>query len=223
LPGPESLLATPRQRLDRSGDKLRAALAAGFARRQLALANASRLLARHAPHAELQRASGRLDTLVFRLAAARVGLVEKRRERLAVLGARFESARLARVALLRNDFRAAEERRAALAARLDAAMASALARRRERLGHAEQMLAAVGYAAVLRRGFALVRDADDAAVRSVAQAPPGARLTLQFADGKIAATAAGPFDSAPVEGASAPKKRPASSRKTPEGGQGSLF
>jgi exodeoxyribonuclease VII large subunit len=223
LPGPESLLATPRQRLDRSGDKLRAALAAGFARRQLALANASRLLARHAPHAELQRASGRLDTLVFRLAAARVGLVEKRRERLAVLGARFKSARLARVALLRNDFRAAEERRAALAARLDAAMASALARRRERLGHAEQMLAAVGYAAVLRRGFALVRDADDAAVRSVAQAPPGARLTLQFADGKIAATAAGPFDSAPVEGASAPKKRPASSRKTPEGGQGSLF
>jgi exodeoxyribonuclease VII large subunit len=127
------------------------------------------------------------------------------------------------VALLRNDCRAAEERRLALATRLDAAMASALARRRERLGHAEQMLAAVGYAAVLRRGFALVRDAEDAAVRSVAQAPPGARLTLQFADGKIGATAGGPRDDAPAEGAPAPKKRAATPRKTSEGGQGSLF
>jgi exodeoxyribonuclease VII large subunit len=59
-------------------------------------------------------------------------------------------------------------------------------------------------------------------VRSVAQAPQGARLTLQFADGKIAATAGGPLDAGP-ERAPAPKKRAATPRKTPEGGQGSLF
>ncbi len=159
LPGPESLLATPRQRLDRAGEKLRASLAAGLSRRQLALANASRLLARHAPHAEVQRATGRLNNLAFRLGAARVALVEKRRERLETLAARFSAAQLANLALLRNDFRAREERRRALAGRLDAAARALLARRRDALGHVGQMLAAVGYEAVLRRGFALARDA----------------------------------------------------------------
>jgi exodeoxyribonuclease VII large subunit len=223
LPGPETLLAIPQQRLDRSGDKLRAALAAFFSRRQLALANFSRLLARHAPHAEVQRASGRLNTLAFRLEASRAGLVARRRERLVVLDARFVSARLARLALLRNDFQAAEERRLALSARLGAAMAAAIARRGERLAHAEQMLAAVGYEAVLRRGFALVRDAADAPVRSVAQAPDGARLTVQFSDGRIAAVAGAPLDALGPEAAPAAKKRASSPRKTPDGGQGSLF
>jgi exodeoxyribonuclease VII large subunit len=222
LPGPETLLATPRQRLDRAGDRLRAALAAAMARRQLTLANSSRLLARHAPHAELQRASGRLHTLAFRLSGARAGLVERRRERLATLGARLAAASLSRWALLRNELHGQDERRLALAARLGAAMAAALGRRRERLIHSEQMLAAVGYQEVLRRGFALVRDHNDAAVRSVAQAPEGARLTLQFADGKIAATAGGSLD-ARQEGAPAAKKRASAPGKTRDGGQGSLF
>ena len=217
LPGPENFLATPRQRLDRAGEKLRAGLAAGLSRRQLALANASRLLARHAPHAEAQRAIGRLNNLAFRLGAARAALVEKRRERLETLAARFSAARLANRTLLRNDLRAREERRRALAGRLDAAARALLARRREALGHVGQMLAAVGYQPVLRRGFALARDAAGAPIRSVVQAPDGARLTLQFADGKIAATAGPPLDAAP------PKKRAVKSPKTKPGDQGSLF
>ncbi len=217
LPGPESLLATPRQRLDRAGEKLHASLAAGLSRRQLALANASRLLARHAPHAEVQRATGRLNNLVFRLGAARVALVEKRRERLETLAARFSAARLANLALLRNDLRARDERRQTLAARLDAAARAFLARRRDALGHAGQMLAAVGYEAVLRRGFALARDAAGGPIRSVAQAPDGALLTLQFADGRIAATAGPPLDGAQTG------KRAAKPRKAKPGEQGSLF
>jgi exodeoxyribonuclease VII large subunit len=219
LPGPDSLLATPRQRLDRCGDRLRASLASALGRRQIALANASRLLARHAPHAELQRASGRLHNLSFRLNAVREILVERRRERLATLGARFGAALSARLALLRHGLRRQGERRLALAARLDAAMTAELARRRERLNHAEQMLAAVGYQAVLRRGFALVRDGADEAVRSVAQAPEGARLTVQFADGKIAATAGARLDGA----SPALKKRASAPRGTRDSGQGSLF
>jgi exodeoxyribonuclease VII large subunit len=217
LPEPESLLATPRQKLDRAGDRLRAGLAAGLSRHQLALANASRLLARHAPHAEVQRAAGRLNNLVFRLGAARVALVEKRRDRLETLAARFSAARLASQALLRNDLRAREEKRQALAARLDAAGRAFLTRRREALGHVQKMLAAVGYEAVLRRGFALARDAAGAPVRSVVQAPDGAHLTLQFADGRIAATAGPPLDRAPTG------KRATKPRKAKPGEQGSLF
>ncbi|WP_374547587.1 exodeoxyribonuclease VII large subunit [Rhodoblastus sp.] len=228
LPAPETLLATPSQRLDRAGDRLRAALAAGRSRRELALAQASRLLARHAPHAELQRAAGRLQTMLFRFAAARAGLLEKRRERLATLGARFDAARLARLALLRNELRAKAERAGALGARADAAVAAILARRRDRLAHADQLLAAVGYEAVLGRGFALVRDDSDAPVRSVAQAPEGARLTLQFADGRVAAIAGAPLGAPSPAPAGkkryAPaKERPALARKARESGQGSLF
>ena len=217
LPGPENLLATPRQSLDRAGDRLRASLAAGLARRQLALANASRLLARHAPHAEMQRATGRLNNLVFRLGTTRQALVERRRERLVTLSARFDAARRARLALLRNDLRAQQEKSQALAARLAAALAAIVARRRDRLAHGEQLLAAVGYEAVLRRGFVLARDRDGAPLRSVAQAPEGAWLSLQFADGRIAATAGPPLDGAK------PRKRSATPRKAKESGQGSLF
>ncbi|WP_298428720.1 exodeoxyribonuclease VII large subunit [Rhodoblastus sp.] len=225
LPGVESLLATPRQLLDRAGDRLRAGLAAGLARRQLALANASRLLARHAPHAELQRAAGRLNNLAFRLGAARGGLVEKRGERLATLRARFDAARLARLALLSNDLRAQDERRLALAARLDAALAAFLTRRREGLSHAAKMLAAVGYKAVLQRGFVLVRDAENAPVRLASQAPEGARLVLQFADGEIAAIAGEPIDGG---GKASPLRSSAMARKPRakgerKGEQGSLF
>ncbi|MGO8740555.1 exodeoxyribonuclease VII large subunit [Rhodoblastus sp.] len=217
LPGPESLLATPRQRLDRAGDRLRASLAAALSRRQLALANASRLLARHAPHAEVQRAAGQLNNLAYRLGAARGALIEKTGERLKTLAARFGAARFASQALLRNDLRAREEKRRALAARLDAAARVFLARRREALGHVEKMLAAVGYEGVLRRGFALVRDAAGAPIRSVAQAPDGALLTLQFADGRIAATAGPPLDRAPA------KKRAAKPPKAKAADQGSFF
>jgi exodeoxyribonuclease VII large subunit len=226
LASPENLLATPRQRLDRCGDRLAAALAAGFARRRLGLAEASRLLARHAPHAELQRIAGRLQTMLFRFAAARAGQIERRRERLATLAARFDAARLARLALLRNDFRAQAERVRALAARRDAAMAAQLSRRRENLVHVRQMLAALGYQAILARGFVLVRDERDAPVRSVAQAPEGASLSLQFADGRIAAVAGAPLDSAPPSPAPpspASPKKTAPVRKRRESGQGSLF
>ena len=67
LPLGDALLATPRQRADRAGEKLRASLSAALGKRHLGLAQASRLLARHAPQAELSRATGRLNTLVFRL------------------------------------------------------------------------------------------------------------------------------------------------------------
>ena len=62
LPQAENLLATPRQRQDRAAERLISALRGFLGARRLALAESSRLLARHAPQAELQRATGRLNT-----------------------------------------------------------------------------------------------------------------------------------------------------------------
>ena len=222
LPSGESLLATPRQRLDRAGEKSRAALLASLGKRQLALAQASRLLARHAPQAELQRATGRLNTLAFRLEAARVGVTQRRREKWSHVAKSFDAAFAARVTLLRKDLSARRERNLSLGARLAAAIMASMSRRRESLDHLEKMRFALGYGAILQRGFALVRDAAGAAVHSVIQAPPGTALSLQFSDGRIAAMAGGGLDGAGPE-KPAPKKPKNPTKKTAEGGQGSLF
>jgi exodeoxyribonuclease VII large subunit len=79
---------------------------------------------------------------------------------------------------------------------------------------------------VLARGFALVRDEQGHAVRAAANVGPGARLDLEFADGRVAATAdadrpaAKPAHVKPV--VSEPKAA-APKRVVKPVGQGSLF
>ena len=101
-----------------------------------------------------------------------------------------------------------------MGARLDGAFLAVLARRRDRLAHADQLLGAVGYEAVLKRGFALARDGEGGIVRSARQLGPGDALDLHFADGKVAAT---------VNGDAQPKKSAPSKKLPPPRGQGSLF
>ncbi len=98
-----------------------------------------------------------------------------------------------------------------------------LKRRREKLDHLEQMRLALGYGAILQRGFALVRN-DEGVVRSALQAPAGTRLSVQFFDGRITADGgrAARRQRRQSRKASA-KKREAPPKKKPEGGQGSLF
>jgi exodeoxyribonuclease VII large subunit len=50
-------------------------------------------------------------------------------------------------------------------------------------------LAALSYRSVLTRGFALVRDEQGHALHAAAAIGPGAHLSLEFADGRVAATA----------------------------------
>jgi exodeoxyribonuclease VII large subunit len=215
LPQAENLLATPRQRQDRAAERLSSALRGFLGARRLALAESSRLLARHAPQAELQRAAGRLNTLKFRLEAAGRGLADRRRERIVTLAARFDAAFSGRVRLLQQEFLRRRELAHNFGARLDGAFAAAVARRRDRLSHVATLLGAVGYQAVLQRGFVLVRDEHGGVVRSVRQVEAGDALHLHFADGQVAATA---------HGDEPPKKRPTAAKKPPaRGGQGSLF
>jgi len=214
LPQADALLSTPRQRQDRAAERLASAVRTFVGARRLALAEASRLLARHAPQAELQRVTGRLNTLKFRLEAAGRTLAERRRERLATLGARFDAAFAGRIRLLGNELQGRRERAQNFYARLDGAFRALVARRRERLVHAEKLLGAVGYEAVLQRGFALARDAEGGVIRSARQLGPGDTIKLHFADGKVAAT---------VDGDGAQKPRATARKPLPPGGQGSLF
>jgi exodeoxyribonuclease VII large subunit len=91
-------------------------------------------------------------------------------------------------------------------------------RRVQRVQSAGQLLAAYSYRGVLARGFALVRDGDGRPVRSSAAVVTGMRLDIEFADGRVGATADGSRAMQPA----AKIKRPRGSGEGP-GGQGSLF
>lgn len=79
----------------------------------------------------------------------------------------------------------------ALAGRLAVGLDRSLDRRRGRLAVAAAGLAAVSPLATLARGFAIVRDAEGRLIRSVAQARPGAAITIQLGDGAFGAQVTG--------------------------------
>ena len=97
-----------------------------------------------------------------------------------------------------------------------------------RVAHSGQLLGALSYRGVLARGFALVRDEQGHAVHTAASVGPGARLDLEFSDGRVAATAdadrpAAPAPENPPKPAARETKPAASKRVVKPVGQGSLF
>jgi exodeoxyribonuclease VII large subunit len=195
LPLPEQLLQTPRQRLDRAGERLRGGHRAGQDARRLRLARLAHALAGHSPQAELRG----------------------KKERLKGLGERLRQGLKARLAMARQQGGADRQRLDATARRLARAMAALNASRRDRLTRLSRLQDSLSHKAVLARGFALVRDEGDALLRSAAEAPAGTLLSIEFADGRIAARAGDLLDGPSV---ATPKRRAA---KKPGGDQGSLF
>ncbi|TLG79324.1 exodeoxyribonuclease VII large subunit [Methylocystis sp. B8] len=196
LPAGDALLANPRQRLDRSAERLRAGVRAARDGRRLRLSRAATLLARHSPQAELARV----------------------RERLRGLAARLQQGHRAQQVLARQQNASAKQRLAVAAQRLDRAISGLIGRSQDRLDRLARLQESLSHRSVLARGFALVRDENGALVRSVAQASPGTGLDIEIADGRIAARAgiAIPEPPAPPR----PRRR---IRRIDSDDQGSLF
>jgi exodeoxyribonuclease VII large subunit len=216
LPSGEALLATPRQRSDRAGGALGAAIRAAGDRRRIAVERLGRRLAAQSPHARMARAHERLESFGARLVRAGGIDRERRRERLSRLEARLNAALVARARLAAHQAERFRERADLARARLRRAMASALGHRRAALAGLEQYLGALSYRSVLQRGFALVRDEAGAPLRNAAAIEPGRPLRIEFADGEVSATAR----PATPGMADKPRKGAAKPRSV---GQGSLF
>lgn len=196
LPQPDALLATPRQKLDRAGERLDAAIIRRCDARRLRLAQTATRLSRHAPQAELARVREKLDGL----------------------GKRLDLALTSRVALARRDNAGAAQRLAAIATRLPRAFCAIIAMRREKLARLGRLQESLSHKAVLARGFALARDEKGALIRSIAQVQSGERVEVEVADGA--------FSTRVERDGPLPKKASSnrSARQTkPRGGQGSLF
>jgi len=209
LPAGESLVAEPRQRLDRAGDSLSVRLRAGLDSRALRMAVLSRSLARHSPRAHLAGLRERLRGLRGRQARLSPALIDRpRRAFEAVVRALVrERALLSR----RNAERGQAILR--LAQRMDRRLAERVASQSARLMSAAQMLEAVSYRAVLARGFALVRDDSLRPVRRADDLRATQPIAIEFADGDVAAIVNG----------RAPSRRGRRTRRVDGEGQASLF
>jgi exodeoxyribonuclease VII large subunit len=228
LPAASELLAIPRQRLDGAGAALPRGLKANTHAHFRRFAASSAKLTLGVLHAQVSHASQRLTTGSERLTHCARSLLHRRRDRFTGLEARLKASRLSNAQAQRQAIARERERTLRLVERARRALNTAMQRLEARVGHSGQLLSALSYRGVLARGFALVRDEQGHAVHAAAGVGPGARLNLEFADGRVAATAdadrpPAATTPAPPAVASEPKATAAPKRVAKPVGQGSLF
>ena len=163
------------------------------------------------PRQRLDRASTQLP----RALRANAHVYERR---LSAIGGRLT------VTALRAQIDRGKEKVARLAASARRSADLHIQQRETRLRYVAQLLNALSYKGVLDRGFALVRDAHGQPLHAAANISSGQHLTIEFADGRIGATADG-GDATTATPKAAPAK-PASKRATDFGVkkvQGDLF
>lgn len=156
LPRPDTLLETPRQRLDRIADRLPGALIAGVQRHRLHLSETA---------ASLRPATLR-------------ALVQGRRDRLKNLSSRLS------LRPVQRELTSQREALTRLGQRLDAAQGQRIERQRQSLVAAGRQLEILSYKATLERGYAVVR-AGGEVVTSQAVAARSGPLQIEFADGVL--------------------------------------
>ena len=225
LPGASELLAIPRQRLDGAGAALPRGLKANTHAHFRRFAAASAKLTLGVLHAQVSHAAQRLTINSERLTHGARSLVRRRRDRFTGLEVRLKASKLANTQAQRNAIARDRERAQRLAERARRALETTMQRLAARVAHSNQLLAALSYRSVLARGFALVRDEQGHPVHAAAAIGPGARLDLEFADGKVGATADAdrPAATRPAKPVASEPKPSAPKRVVKPAGQGSLF
>lgn len=183
LPSADQLLALPRRHFDEAASRLERALVtstsakrARFSGIRLQPATLGRRIDEAGRH--LARSGQRLDQ------AHRRGLRDRRAH----------VARLApRIApqLLTRRIEAGRRALPGFETRMDRCVDQSIKRDRARLENLSRVMASLDYHAVLRRGFALVRDEDNNPLVKAAAVKPAAQLLIEFADGTVQAVAKG--------------------------------
>jgi exodeoxyribonuclease VII large subunit len=229
LPAANELLAIPRQRLDAAGSALPRGLRANTHAHFRRFAATSGRLTLRVLRGQVAQARQHLTVSGERLTHSARSLMRNRRDRFTGLDARLKASRLANAQAQRNAIARERERTLRLADRAHRALSTALQRLEARVTHSGQLLAALSYRSVLARGFALVRDDAGHPVHAAAQVGPNARMSIEFADGHVGATA--DADRPPATEAPADQPKPVAREQKPAApkrvvkpvDQGSLF
>jgi exodeoxyribonuclease VII large subunit len=228
LPAAGELLAIPRQRLDGAAAALPRALKANTHAHFRRFAGASARLTLRVLRGQVTQANHRLTVSGERLSHSLKSLLRQRRDRYAGLAIRLKASKLSNAQAQRQIIARDRERTIRLAERARRALATAMQRFEARVAHGGQLLGALSYRGVLARGFALVRDGEGHAVHAAASVGPGAPLSIEFADGRVAATADADRPAAVPAPASPPtaarEAKPAAPKRVAKPvDQGSLF
>jgi exodeoxyribonuclease VII large subunit len=225
LPAAGELLAIPRQRLDNAAASLPRGLKANTHAHFRRFAASSARLTVRVLRGQVAQAKQRLSVSGERMTHATRALLRNRRERYAGLEIRLKASKLSNAQAQRQTIARQRERTQRLAERARRALATAMQRLVARVAHSNQLLAALSYRSVLARGFVLVRDEHGVAVHAAGAIGPGARLDLEFSDGRVGATADAdrPVATPPVKPVASEPKPAVSKRVVKPVGQGSLF
>ncbi|HEX7922981.1 MAG TPA: exodeoxyribonuclease VII large subunit, partial [Bradyrhizobium sp.] len=176
---------------------------------------------------QVAHARQRLTASGERITLSARALLHRRQERFNGLEIRLKASKLANAKAQRNAIARDLERTHRLAERARRALLTTMQRLEARVAHRSQLLSALSYRGVLARGFALVRDAQGHALHSAAAVGPNANLSIEFADGRVAATTNADQPAATATPESQPKPREAKpaapKRVTKPVDQGSLF
>ncbi len=197
LPRADTLLQTPRQRLDTAADALPRALQSGIQSRRVTLA---------------EKSGGLSDKTLLRM-------IEIRRQQLGRYGDRLS------LDALNRDITRQKDKVSDLSRRLSDAGTRQVQTLKDRLASLDRMRETLSYTATLQRGYAVVRG-DGQLVKTSAEASAASALEIEFADGRLSVGAGGasapsaPPQPAPEKPKPAPKPK---AKKTPPPEQGSLF
>jgi exodeoxyribonuclease VII large subunit len=225
LPAAGELLAIPRQRLDGAASALPRGLKANTHAHFRRFAASSAKLTLRVLHAQVSHAAQRLTINSERLSLSARSLVRRRRDRFAGLEVRLKASKLSNAEAQRQAIARQRERTLRLAERARRAVVTVMQRLDARVAHSGQLLSALSYRGVLARGFALVRDEQGQPVHAAADIGPGAYLNIEFADGRVGATADAdrPVATRPVKPVAGEPKGTMPKRVAKPAGQGSLF
>jgi len=157
LPRPDTLLESPRQRLDRAADALPAALSRGIQRRRVLLSDKSGGIRVSALGQLMRHKRDGFDRLSRRLRPEQIEAgIERKRDRLNDMSRRFTTATQAQTDGWQR-----------------------------RIATADRLLMTLGYQSTLKRGYAVVRGAGDKVLTSRVEAEQATRLEIEFADGRL--------------------------------------
>ena len=189
LPAAGDLLAIPRQRLDSAGASLPRGLKANTHAHFRRFTAAGAKLTLRVLHGQISQADHRLTVCGERLGLSARSLLRRRRDRFAGLEVRLRASKLSNAQAQRNAIARQRERTHRLAERAQRALVTLLQRLDARVENSGKLLAALSYRGVLARGFALVRDEAGHPLHAADSVGPGARVEIEFADGRVGATA----------------------------------
>ncbi|MHC2179458.1 exonuclease VII large subunit [Bradyrhizobium diazoefficiens] len=179
-------------------------------------------------HGQIAQADHRLTVCGERLGLSARSLLRQRRDRFAGLEVRLRASKLSNAQAQRNAIARQRERTHRLAERANRALVTLLQRLDARVEASGKLLSALSYRGVLARGFALVRDEAGHPLHSADSVGPGARVEIEFADGRVGATTDADRPAPPAKRAQQPKPaaqetKPAPKRVGKPVDQGSLF